>query len=100
MKSNFKYRYKKKELIWKFARSWKYYSTERITSKDHDFPSESDSKVIPLWLYDIQKNKWLMILNTTHDTSELNCNAIETRRNEKWKKEYKEAKEIVIFADW
>lgn len=99
MKSSDQCGYKKKELIGKFVRDGTYFATERIQWHDHDFPTLSDWKVIPFGIYDIQQNKGTMTLNMSHDTSELNCDAIGERRLTKWKQEYSTATEIVIFAD-
>jgi hypothetical protein len=40
-----------------------------------------------------------MILNTTHDTSELNCNGIKERWFTIWKETYPNATEIVVLND-
>jgi hypothetical protein len=42
---------------------------------------------------------WSMLLNTSHDTSEFNCYAIEKWRIWVGKVQYPKAKEIVIFVD-
>ncbi len=40
---------------------------------DHDFPSQGNGKVIPHGIYDLGKNKALVHLNTSKDTSEFSC---------------------------
>jgi hypothetical protein len=90
---------KKKEMLWEFARDGKHYATERIKSHDHDFKTQSTGTVIPLWIYNIQKNTARILLNTSHDTSELNCKAIENWRVSEWKEQYSQATEIVILND-
>ena len=90
---------KKKELLGNFTRSGTHYSTERISGSDHDFPSQATGKLIPFWIYDTRRNKWMMVLNTTHDTSEMNCNAIELRWTQEWSIHYKDASEIVLLLD-
>lgn len=86
-------------MLWEFARDWHYRSTERIVCNDHDFATQSTWKVIPMWIYDIQNNKGMMVLNTSHDTSEFNCKAVEKWWLSLWKELYPNAKEIVCFAD-
>lgn len=86
-------------MIWEFTRWGTYYSDARIAGHDHDFADQAEGKVVPFGIYDIQQNKWTMILNMSHDTSELNCNAIKTRWLSHGKHQYPSATEIVILND-
>ena len=67
---------KKKELLGCFFRDGKIDTQETISTNDHDFSSAGAGTVIPHGLYDVEKNKAFVNLNTSYDTSELACDSI------------------------
>lgn len=98
-KSCDQYWYKKKELLGEFTRGGTYLSTKRICGHDHDFATQSTGKLVPFGIYDIQANTGRMTLNLSHDTSELNCKAIENRWTQEGQQRYPHATEIVALND-
>jgi hypothetical protein len=67
---------KKKELLGDFCRDGKIDTQKTIETNDHDFSSAGAGTVVPHGLYDVGKNKAIVNLNTSHDTSELACDSI------------------------
>lgn len=92
---------KKKENIGEFKNSgqiWRKVGDKKEVLM-HDFPSLGKGQAIPYGTYDIQKNKGLVNVGISHDTSEF---AVESIRRW-WKmigsKEYPDAKRLLICAD-
>ena len=60
---------KKKELIGNLYRSGTLYTTETVTTFDHDFFSFADGKVVPHGIYDVQHNRGYLSLGISKYTS-------------------------------
>lgn len=90
---------KKKEFIGNLYRSGTLYTTETVTTLDHDFFSLADGKVVPHGIYDRQQNRGYLNLGTSKDTSEFACESIRIW----WKKYgmylYPQANSILIKCD-
>ena len=69
---------KKKEFIGNLYRSGTLYTTETVTTFDHDFFSLADGKVVPHGIYDVQHNRGYLSLGTSKDTSEFACESIKS----------------------
>ena len=67
---------KKKEFIGNLYREGSLYTTEVITTFDHDFWSLADGKVVPHGIYDLQYNRGYLNLGISKDTSEFACESI------------------------
>ena len=67
---------KKKEFIGNLYRSGTLYTTETVTTLDHDFFSLADGKIVPHGIYDVQNNRGYLTLGISKDTSEFACEAI------------------------
>ncbi|MEG4944205.1 ISAzo13 family transposase [Microcoleus sp. F4-D5] len=67
---------KKKEFIGNLYRSGSLYTTETITTFDHDFWSLADGKVVPHGIYDLQNNRGYLNLGVSKDTSEFACDSL------------------------
>ena len=67
---------KKKEFIGNLYRSATLYTTETVTTFDHDFFSLADGKVVPHGIYDLQHNRGYLTLGISKDTSEFACESI------------------------
>ena len=67
---------KKKETLGNFYREEVTDAIEPTIVNDHDFPSQGNGKVIPHGIYDLGKNKAVIHLNTSKDTSEFACECI------------------------
>lgn len=90
---------KKKELLGNFYREGVTDALEPTLVNDHDFPSDSDGKVIPHGIYDLGRNEAALHLNTSHDTSELACESIELWWHQQGLPHYPNADEILILCD-
>src|ERR1700722_19194783 len=90
---------KKKELLGNFYRDGKIDTQGTLETNDHDFGSAGEGTVIPHGLYDVGKNKALVNLNTSHDTSELACDSIAAWWHEQGRIDYPEAKELLVLCD-
>ena len=66
---------------------------------DHDFPSQGNGKVIPHGIYDLGKNKAVIHLNTSKDTSEFACECIALWWLEHGQQDYPGEDEILIMCD-
>ncbi|MBV8312722.1 MAG: ISAzo13 family transposase, partial [Planctomycetaceae bacterium] len=82
---------KKKELLGNFYRDGKIDTQETIETNDHDFSSAKAGTVIPHGLYDVGKNKAIINLNTSHDTSELACDSIAAWWDQQGQADYPQA---------
>ena len=69
---------KKKEFIGNLYRSGTLYTTETVTTLDHDFFSLADGRVVPHGIYDLQNNRGYLTLGISKDTSEFACEAIKS----------------------
>lgn len=90
---------KKKELLGNFYREGVTDGITPIIVNDHDFPSQSNGKVIPHGILDVGKNKATLHLNTSSDTSELACDSLELWWQEEGQQTYPEAKNILVLCD-
>ncbi|WP_254568579.1 hypothetical protein [Oscillatoria sp. HE19RPO] len=67
---------KKKEFIGNLYRPGTLYTTETVTTFDHDFFSLADGKIVPHGIYDVQNNRGYLTLGISKNTSEFACEAI------------------------
>lgn len=96
---NIQYRYKKKEKLGQFYRTWEIYSIEPISCYDHDFNSFADWTVVPYWIYDILQNNWYMVLWTSKDTCEFAIDCLKKWWYDVWIKRYKNAPYLLFLCD-
>ena len=47
-----------------------------VETRDHDFPSAGDGKLIPHGIYDLARNEGYVHLNASHDINRLNREVI------------------------
>jgi len=90
---------KKKELLGNFHRDGVIETQETIVVNDHDFNSHSQGTLIPHGIYDVGKNLGYLHLNTSHDTTELACDSIAVWWQEHGRKEYPQAKKLLVLCD-
>jgi hypothetical protein len=92
---------KKKELVGNFKNSGKEWRPEKNTLKvnAYDFPSLAEGKAIPYGTYDLGRNEGFVNVGKTHDTAEFAVNSIDRWWQVMGKKNYKNAKNILICAD-
>jgi hypothetical protein len=89
----------KKENIGNFYREGEIYCTEAVKVYDHDFPLSKSGRVIPHGIYDIKRNEGYMTLSTSRDTSEFSCDCLKSWWQTYGKKQYPEAKSILVLTD-
>ena len=92
---------KKKELIGNFKNPGKKWGKkgEFKEVNVYDFPSLAEGKAIPYGTYDVHKNKGFVNVGVDNDTGEFAVESIRRWWNFDGKKDYPEAKEILICAD-
>jgi hypothetical protein len=90
---------KKKELLGDFYRAGTIDTQEAITVNDHDFGSAGSGVVIPHGIYDVGRNRGVLHLNTSHDTSELACDSIAAWWDQDGRAEYSGAKKLLVVCD-
>ena len=90
---------KKKELLGNFYRDGVTDGVEAIKVNDHDFPSQSNGKVIPHGIYDVGRNEAMINLNTSKDTSEFACESLKLWWNTTGRQAYLGEDELLILCD-
>lgn len=90
---------KKKELIGPFRRDGQVFCSKAPKTKDHDFPSFADGKIVPWGIFDIKRNAGYMSFGTNHDTAEFACDNIRHHWNSSLKYIYPSAKCIMLLCD-
>jgi hypothetical protein len=90
---------KKKELLGDFYREGVIETQEVIRVNDHDFASKGQGTLIPHGIFDLQANIGYVRLNTSHDTSELACDAIQAWWLEHGRQRYATAGKLLVLCD-
>lgn len=90
---------KKKEMIGNFFREGTNLCTQAQEVNDHDFNSFAEGVVVPHGTYDIAKNICYLNLGTNKDTAEFAVDNIVHNWNEYIKKDYPNAKKMLILCD-
>jgi hypothetical protein len=75
------------------------YTTEPVTTFDHDFWSLGHGKVIPHGIYDAQENRGYITLGNSKDTSEFACESLKNWWNNYGKFIYPNATSILAKCD-
>ena len=92
---------KKKELVGNFknyGRKWQKKGKAEIVNV-YDFESLAKGKAIPYGIYEVLKNKGFVNVGISHDTSEFAVESIRQWWKNIGKKNYKNAKKLLICAD-
>ena len=90
---------KKKELLGDFHQAGVIDTQAAIEVNDHDFSSMGRGTLIPHGIYDVGENSGWLNLNTSHDTTELACDSIETWWREHGSSRYPTAKQLLVLCD-
>lgn len=90
---------KKKEMIGNLYRSGTLYTTEPVTTLDHDFWTLAQGRVIPHGIYDVKHNLGYLTLGTSKDTSEFACESLKNWWNHSGKNLYPNATSILALCD-
>jgi hypothetical protein len=90
---------KKKELIGNFSREGHTHTQVPVETKDHDFPSASEGKLIPHGIYDLARNEGYLHLNTSHDTSEFCGDSIAHWWHRHGRTLYPNARRLLLLCD-
>ena len=67
---------KKKELVGQFKNNGRVWSRSPISVQDHDFRSQAKGMAIPYGIYDLQANRGMVVVGTSHDTPAFAVEAI------------------------
>lgn len=90
---------KKKELVGQFKNNGRVWSQAPRLVQDHDFRSQAKGLAIPYGIYDLQANRGLVVVGTSHDTPHFAVEAI----CQWWRRDgrhlYPNAPELLILAD-
>jgi hypothetical protein len=90
---------KKKELVGQFKNQGRVWSQAPILVQDHDFRSQAKGMAIPYGIYDLQANRGLVVVGTSHDTPEFAVEAICQWWRRDGRHRYPDAPELLILAD-
>ena len=90
---------KKKELLGDFYRDGRVETQGTIEVNDHDFGSAGSGVVIPHGVYDVDRNRGYLHLNTSHDTSELACDSIAAWWGRHGRTDYPRARKLLVLCD-
>lgn len=90
---------KKKELVGRFKNNGRVWSREPIAVQDHDFRSQANGLAIPYGIYDLQANRGLVVVGTSHDTPAFAVDAICQWWCRDGRQRYPTASELLILAD-
>jgi hypothetical protein len=90
---------KKREQVGNFKQTGAKWDREPVKVFDHDFPSDADGVALPYGIYDPVRNRGMVSVGISHDTSAFAAHAIATW----WKREgslnYPKAPRLLVLAD-
>ena len=90
---------KKKELVGQFKNSGQVWSRMPILVQDHDFRSQSKGLATPYGIYEVQANRGMVVVGTSHDTPFFAVEAICQWWRREGRRRYAQAPELLILAD-
>jgi hypothetical protein len=90
---------KKKELLGRFYRKGKTIGNQSVSCYDHDFPSFSSGKVVPLGIYDTGRNEGYLLLGESFDTAEFNVACLRKYWADYGSKIYTNGEPLLILVD-
>lgn len=90
---------KKKELVGRFKNNGRVWSRSPTRVQDHDFRSQANGLVTPYGIYDVQANRGLVMVGTSHDTPVFAVEAICQWWRQQGRPRYPQAPELLILAD-
>jgi hypothetical protein len=90
---------KKKELVGSFKNDGRVWSRQPTLVQDHDFPSQAQGRAIPYGIYDLQANRGMVVVGTSHDTPFFAVEAICQWWRREGSRRYPNAPELLILAD-
>jgi hypothetical protein len=90
---------KKKELVGRFKNHGRVWSRQPIRVQDHDFRSQAEGLVNPYGVYDVQANRGLVVVGTSHDTPAFAVESICQWWRRDGRQRYPQAPRLLILAD-
>jgi len=90
---------KKKELVGQFKNNGRVWSRDPLLVQDHDFRSQAQGLAIPYGIYDVQANRGMVVVGTSHDTPAFAVDAIGQWWRREGRQRYPKAPELLILAD-
>lgn len=89
---------KKKEILGNFFHPGRALTDGRVLVQDHDFVT-AGQRLVPYGVFDVQRNKGLMLLATGSDTCELACDAIRRWWRRGGRRHYWFAPQMLVLCD-
>jgi len=90
---------KKRELIGNFKQAGRAWRRKPLDVLEYDYPSDADGVAIPYGVYDVRRNRGLVVLGTTHQTPAFAIAAIRTWWLLEGRPAYPERRRLLIEAD-
>jgi len=90
---------KKKELVGNFKNAGTRWCREPRQVNDHDFRSDAVGLAVPYGIYDVQHNRGLVIVGTSHETPAFAADAVEQWWTLEGSKRYAGADTLLLLAD-
>lgn len=90
---------KKKEIIANYHHAGKIWVDQPIEVADHDFPHPELGRANPFGLYDVGRNRGMVVVGTSAQTAAFGVDALRIWYRTEGKVEYPEAREIQILCD-
>ena len=90
---------KKKEFLGDLARAGEVYTTEAITTLDHDYPSWATGRVIPHGIYDVLNNRGHINLGLSCDTAAFACDSFARYWSRHGRRAYPQATSMLWLCD-
>ena len=90
---------KKKELVGQFKNHGRVWSRAPVLVQDHDFRSQAQGLAVPYGIYDVQANRGMVVVGTSHDTSLFAVEALCQWWRGEGCRRYAQAPELLVLAD-
>lgn len=90
---------KKKEKLGNLHRQGEVYCTQALESYDHDYAHLAEGTIVPHGIYDVKRNEALITIGTKNETAKFICDSMKNWWNQRGKKYYPTASEILVFCD-
>ena len=90
---------KKKELIGSFSNAGRVWSREATAVSDHDFLSQGIGKAVPFGIYDVKRNRGMVVVGNSRETATFGVDALSQWYRREGRKAYPHAKELLILCD-
>lgn len=90
---------KKKELIGDFYNSGQVWRQEEVAVNDHDFPSDAIGKAVPYGMYDVVRNRGLVVVGTSRETASFGVDSLTRWYQLIGRQQYPNADRLLLLCD-